>query len=246
MLTSLKEYMLSRAIGAFVHRRERLSKADWAALHAYEARLEKQVTVSSPDPAIIGMIGLVGSGKSSVAAALAVELGGVIIEGDAIRVELRKQGASYESARLIGETLATRFVMKSINAILDSDFVDVHKRASLRAVGRNIRYRVAFVRTICDHDVMVGRIFAASYVDTVEDFFGGASSSWDGANKGAVVKERELWRRTPHHYRWVNKGKTGGVWKLRTFAFKLAGCIDTTHSDWREDILGVANTIRYP
>jgi len=42
-------------------------------------------------PVIVAIIGLVGSGKSSVAQELAKHIGATVIEGDDIRIELRKQ-----------------------------------------------------------------------------------------------------------------------------------------------------------
>src|SRR3989344_5382852 len=123
------------------------------------------------------------------------------------------------------------------NVILDSDFVDEKKRASVREKARKAGVRLVFVRTYCDLDVMVGRVLTATYHNRVDDFFGGVKSKWQGSeqSKGAAVKVREMWRRTPHHYRWVNQG--GGKWVLKKFPFAIFAEINTTDSDsWKREV----------
>lgn len=188
-------------------------------------------------PVIVAIIGLVGSGKSSVAQELAKHIGATVIESDAIRIELRKLGERYEKSRAIAENAALEVVKVGGNVILDSDFVDEKKRASLREKARKAGVRLVFVRTHCDLDVMVGRILTATYHNRVDAFFGGAKSKWQGSKqlKGAVVKVREMWRRTPHHYRWVNQG--GGKWVLKKFSFAIFAEIDTTNPDsWKREV----------
>lgn len=75
-------------------------------------------------PVIFAMIGLVGSGKSSVARKIASQIGANIIEGDAIRSELRKVGEKYENTRIIAENIAINIIMNGGNIVLDSDFID--------------------------------------------------------------------------------------------------------------------------
>ncbi len=57
-------------------------------------------------PVVVAIIGLVGSGKSSMAQEIAKHIGATIIDGDDIRIELRKQSERYERARAIGENAA--------------------------------------------------------------------------------------------------------------------------------------------
>ena len=81
----------------------------------------------------------------------------------------------------------------------------------------------------------VGRALAASY--SADDFFGGAISSWQGSeqSRGAAVKVREIWRRTPNHYTWVNQG--GGKWILKKLPFSIFAEIDTTDSNsWKLEV----------
>ncbi len=183
------------------------------------------------EPVIVAFVGLVGSGKSTVARALAQLIGGTVVEGDAIRIALRKQKEKYDRARVIAEDVALDVAKRGGNPILDSDFVDDKKRASLREKARKAGVRLVFIRTVCDPHVAIGRAIVAPYTDSEEDFFGGASSKWEGnpQSKGAVVKIRELWRRTPQHYRWVNEA--GGKWVLKKFPFAILATIDTTDSE---------------
>ena len=184
------------------------------------------------------MIGLVGSGKSSVATELGKHIGATVVSGDEIRIELRKQGERYERARAIVENVVMRLVTEGKNIILDSDFIDAKKRASLREKARKAGVRLVFVCTYVDDlDVQIGRIVTADYHNAVDDFFGGASTKWDGSaqSKGAVVKLREMWRRTALHYRWVNKG--GGQWKIKNPPCTVLADIDTTdEKKWKQEV----------
>ena len=236
MFRRLTEFILPRIIGVMVHKRETLTKKEQAAQDAFMAKLDIKKR-KTDKPVIVAVIGLVGSGKSSVAHELAKHIGATVIEGDDIRIELRKQSERYEKSRAIAENATIEVVKQGGNVILDSDFVDEKKRASVREKARKAGVRLVFVRTHCDLDVMVGRVLTATYHNRVDDFFGGAKSKWQGSeqSKGAAVKVREMWRRTPHHYRWVNQG--GGKWVLKKFPFAIFAEIDTTDSDsWEREV----------
>jgi predicted kinase len=186
---------------------------------------------------IVAMIGLVGSGKSSVAQELAKHIGGTVIEGDAIRVCLRKHNERYERARAIAENAAIQVVRRGGNAILDSDFINPNKRASLREKARKEGIKVVFICTYADIDVMLGRMMTGPYRNNVSDFFGGAETKWRGSeqSKGAVVKLREMHRRTPQHYRWENK--VGGQWTIKNPPCKVLADIDTSDPDsWKKEV----------
>ena len=236
MFGQLTEFILPRIIGVMVHKREKLTKKEQAAQDVFMAKLDIKKR-KTDKPVVVAVIGLVGSGKSSVAQELAKHIGATVIGGDDIRIELRKQSERYEKSRAIAENVATEVVKQGGNVILDSDFVDEKKRASVREKARKAGVRLVFVRTHCDLDVMVGRVLTATYHNRVDDFFGGVKSKWQGSEqlKGAAVKVREMWRRTPHHYRWVNQG--GGQWKLKKFPFAIFAEIDTTDSDsWKREV----------
>ena len=236
MFGQLTEFILPRIIGVMVHKREKLTKKERATQDAFMAKLDIKKR-KTEKPVIVAVIGLVGSGKSSVAQELAKHIGATVIEGDDIRIELRKLGERYEKSRAIAENAVLEVVKQGSNVILDSGFVDEKKRASVREKARKAGVRLVFVRTHCDLDVMVGRVLNATYRNRTDDFFGGAKSKWQGSeqSKGAAVKVREMWRRTPHHYAWVNQG--GGKWVLKKFPFAIFAEIDTTDSDsWKREV----------
>jgi len=234
MFGRLIEFILPYIIGNMVHKREKLTQKEQRAQDSFLAKIDIKKR-KTEKPVIVAIIGLVGSGKSSVAQELAKHIGATVIEGDDIRIELRKQSERYEKSRAIAENVAIEVVKQGGNVVLDSDFVDEKKRASVREKARKAGVRLVFVRTHCDLDVMVGRVLTATYRNRVDDFFGGASSKWTGSeqSKGAAVKVREMWRRTPHHYRWVNQG--GGKWVLKKFPFAIFAEIDTTDL-WKRDV----------
>src|SRR3989344_3580640 len=121
----------------------------------------KQKTFNKP--IVVAMIGLVGSGKSSVARELAKRIDATIISGDNIRVKLRKNGERYKKSRTSAENETIKIVKHGGNVILDSDFVDDKKRASIREKTHKDGARLVFIRIHCDLDVMVGRIITATY-----------------------------------------------------------------------------------
>lgn len=195
-------------------------------------------------PVVIAIVGLVGSGKTSVARELAKFIPAAIIEGDQIRVCLRETKAPYTHVQKIAEDACVQALKKGGNVILDGDYVERKKQTSLREKIKTLKAKLIFIRTFADYDVMVGRIVSAKYHNQPEDFFGGAGTKWDGSeqSRGAVVKLRELWRRSPHHYQWSADG--GGSWKLKKPSFSLYADIDTTESDaWEKEVEQVARKI---
>lgn len=243
MLNGLKERILPTIIGYMVHKRESLTQKEQRAQEAYLATL-RVLPRKTKQPVVIAMVGLVGSGKSSVAKKLAEFLPATVIEGDAVRVYLRKEGERYEGMRKIAENAMAEVIQKGANVILDSDHVDAKKRASLRAKAKKAGAELVFVRTYADYDVMAGRTITADYHNQQEDFFGGASSKWQGSeqSKGAVAKLREMWRRTSQHYRSSKKG--GGTWILKKLPVALFAQVDTTNSHgWQKEVERVAKRI---
>lgn len=182
---------------------------------------------------VVAMIGLPGSGKSSVASFLAEYLGATIIEGDKIRVYLRKEGESYSNVRKIAENITQEILEKGGNVILDSDHANFRKRLALNFGLKELDVTLVFVRAFMNLDVMLGRIITDEYHNTPDDFFGGASTDWDGdeQSQGAVVKLREMIRRTPPHYRWKNRG--GGIWLLKRLRFRTIE-VDATTEEWKD------------
>jgi len=213
-----------------MNKREVLNKKELATQDTFLSELDVEER-KTEKPVIVAMIGLVGSGKSSVARELAPHIGAMVIEADAIRVELRKLGESLDRTRTIAESVALEVVRRGGNVIIDLDFADAVKRASLREKARKAGVRVVFIRTYCDFDVMSQRIRE----NDPGEFFNEAPSSSTSRNKGRDVKFREMWRRTPQHYRWINK--IGGQWMLRKPPCAVLTNIDTTKPvKWRREV----------
>lgn len=244
MLNWLIEKILPYIIGFVVHKHEKLTRKEDTAQEAFMGTLPNIVSRKTEKPIIVAMIGIVGSGKTSVAKALAERIGATVIEGDKIRVELRRQDENYERARAIAENVALEITERGGNVILDSDFIDPKKRASLREKARKAGVPVAFVCVYAEYDVMVGRIITANYRNRADDFFGGAPSKWQGDERlqGAIVKLRELWRRTPLHYKWDEK--VGGQWTIKNPPCPVIADIDTTDPGiWKAEVSKLARKI---
>ncbi len=196
----------------------------------------------SKQPVVIAMLGLVGSGKSSVANELAPLIGATVVNADVIRVFLRKNSEPYKYVRQIAENAAVVILARGGNVVLDSDMADEKKRVSLRLKVLKAGARLFFIRTSADPHVMLGRMVTAPY----DEFFGGAKTNWkDGTPEqtSAVIKIGEALRRIPHHYKWVNEG--GGKWVLKKRRFmSLLADIDTTEpKKWKVKVAQIAREI---
>lgn len=165
-------------------------------------------------PVIVAIVGLTGSGKSSVAREIARLIGATVIEGNEIRIHLRRQKERFEGARKIAWNITEKVIKGDGNVVLDSDYIDAKKRASLKEKARRIGAQLIFIRTHTDRDVMIERIISAKY--PANGFF-----------ENAIVKIREMWRRTPNHYHWDPKG--GGNWVLKKLPFPVFASINTTY-----------------
>lgn len=244
MFNKLLEAVLPPIMGLMVHRKETLSPKAQKAQNAYLAKLEVSKR-KTEKPVVVGFLGLVGSGKSSVAQELAKHIGGTVVEGDAIRVCLRKEGEAYKYVRQIGENVALEVLKQGGNVVFDSDQADEKKRASVREKVRKAGARLMFIRTYAEPHVMFGRMLSAEYRRSPDDFFGGAKTKWEGGTdqqRGAVIKFGEAWRRTPHHYRWTDE--SGGKWALKKLPFSLLADIDTTdEAHWKNEVKKVAQKL---
>ena len=241
MFARLSEVLLPAIIG-IMHKIEKLTDKEQRAQKAFVESLTV-VSRKTKKPVMVAMIGLVGSGKSTVAKELAKHISATVIEGDAIRVFLRKEGEKYEGMRKIAENAMEEIIRKGGNVILDSDHIDAKKRASLREKAKKLGAELNFIRTHAHWDIMVGYALATDYRDTPDDFFGGAPSLYQGdaKTKGAITKTREMWRRTPHHYKWQNTG--GGKWVLKKLPFPVLTTIDTMTDKWKEEVQKVAKKL---
>lgn len=244
MFNKLTEAVLPPIIRIMVHGNKKLSPKAQQAQDAYlsainvgERKTKKSV--------VVGLLGLVGSGKSTVSQELAPLIGATIVEGDAIRVQLRKVGEPYKYVRQIAENIALEILKRGGNVILDADQIDDKKRASTREKAKKAGARLFFIRTFTDPHVMLGRMLVAEYRRSPDDFFGGAKTKWEegtAQQQGAVIKFGEAWRRTPHHYHWVDEG--GGRWELKKLPFALLADINTTDPvKWKNEVRKVAQKL---
>ncbi len=220
-LARLVEPTLVSLLRRRIHPHEKLTKAESAVVAQFisELKVEKRKTKK---PVIIAMVGLVGSGKSSVARAIARESHATVVEGDAMRTALSTAGLTYDHQRKMSEDAAIAVVEGGGNVVFDADFMPLSKRASLRARAKAVGAEVIFVRATCDYDVMSQRVRESD----AGPFFNKASSASTATDKGKDVKMREMHRRTPHHYTWKNV--VGGKWTLKNPNFKIFATIDTT------------------
>ncbi len=244
MFKKLTELVLPRIIGVMVHSKEQLSSKAQQAQDAYLSSLNIRER-KTRNPVVVSLLGLVGSGKSTVSRELAPLIGATIVEGDAIRIQLRKVGEPYKYVRQIAENVAWEVIKRGGNVILDADQIDDKKRASIREKVKKAGAELYFIRVSADPDVMFGRILAAEYRRSPDDFFGGARNRWEEGTdqqRGAVIKFKEAWRRTPQHYRWINEG--GGRWELKKLSFVLLVDIDTTDSTkWKNEVKKAAQKL---
>lgn len=237
MLDRLIRFIPLGIIGIMVRAKRILNPKESSIQGAFLSSLDARERCTKK-PVVVAIIGVVGSGKSSVAHELAKHLKATIVENDAIRIELRKQGESYDRVWAIAENVAVEVVKLGSNVILDSDFVDEKKRASLREKARTAGARLVFVRTHCDFDVMSERI----RTNDPGEFFNDAGSLSKASDNGKDVKMRELLRRIPFHYRWLNQGV--GKWVLKKFPFAIFAEIDTTNSEkWKDEVAECAEKL---
>lgn len=231
-------------------KKEKLTQKERKVQEKFLANLEIRIPRKTKKPVIVAMIGLVGSGKSSVAKEIAGLIRANIVNGDEIRVLLRKEGEKYEGTRKIAENAALEIIKRGGNVIMDSDHVDAKKRASLRAKAKQAKVKLVFIRTYSEDggqpgisgftlDTMIGRNMTGAY----DEFFGEAKTPWQGnkQEKAAVVKLREMIRRLPHHYRWENKG--GGKWVIKNPPCPVIADINTADPGWKSEVQKVAKKL---
>ncbi len=178
-------------------------------------------------PIVVAMVGLVGSGKSSVARTIATSTKATIVSGDKIRLAFTKKKQSYISVRNIAEKIVFSVLEKGGNVIIDSDFIDKEKRKNLKKRAGKIGAKLFYVRTFTERDVMIKRLIKAKYNN-------------NNLFKNSTIAIREMWRRTPLHYRWIGEG--GGRFILRKLRVPFVAEIDTG-KDWKKQIKAVIRKI---
>ncbi|OGZ32064.1 MAG: hypothetical protein A3H02_02740 [Candidatus Niyogibacteria bacterium RIFCSPLOWO2_12_FULL_41_13] len=190
-------------------------------------------------PVIAAMVGSVGSGKSTISRFIAQLIKGTVIQGDKIRVLLRRQKCGYESVREITKNTLVGIISKGGNAVLDSDYGPIKKKGMLSDIAKKFGAKVFYIQTYADRDIIIGRLINAKY--SPKSFSGGAGSVWTGKNKGAVVAIREFWRMTPRNYKSNNKEPLNFI--LKKFPF-INFKVDTSdEKKWKKEAKKIAKEI---
>ena len=196
-----------------------------------------------PKPILIGMVGLVGSGKSTVAKEIAKHLKAKVVYQDGIRLAFRRRRGSYRTAEVDRRTdaLLGQALGKGKNAMDDGDAVSTRNQKRLARLAKRYGARLVFVRVVCTPDIVFGRIVSTPRADP---YFEEAHSLFQGTPraKATAVKLRELWRRTPLHYTW-SIPRESSRWTLRRLPHRFAAVIDTSHEGWERGIASVARVI---
>jgi predicted kinase len=187
-------------------------------------------------PIIFGMVGLVGAGMTTVSQKLAKLIDGKAIEKENLLAQFRKENISYQSVWEKMNDMTLNYLVHGKNVVLDCDLTDKKHRELFINTAKKTRARFEIIRVYADRDIQIGRIISARYINKSSDFFGGASTKWQGrTHHGAVVKMREMWRKTPMHYKWENV--EGGKWHLKKLPFKILAQIDTSDStEWQKKL----------
>jgi predicted kinase len=190
----------------------------------------------SPPPRLFVLIGLVGAGKSSVAKYIAEKREGtIVVNANDIRLRLRKIQNSYANDRLVGEFTIFGLLNRGYSVVADSDHGDERKRKSLLSQLKDIqdlKIEVHYIRVYADFEVIAQRIFEKTKYEG-ETIYSVAVEGLKDRISSAVIRLREFWRRTPHHYDWIEE--VGGQWKLKEPPVPLLADLDTG-SDWQKEL----------
>lgn len=195
-------------------------------------------------PVIIAIIGLVGSGKSTISKALAPLIGATVIEGDRIHFLIRKNKEVLDGNKAkISREGIKKVIKGGGNVVLDTDYSQVEKQKKLKDLGASLGAKVIFVRTfVTNQDIIFGRIISAKYSN--KDLFGSARNDFGGSIqlRGMIKKAGEVWRRTPRHFFW--NGKNGGSWIPR----RINGCFQEVNTEneksWKLKVKKLARKIK--
>lgn len=184
------------------------------------------------NPVVVAMVGVTGSGNSTLARALKTLIGWDAIEKNKIRVALREKGRGFipQTTDQIHYAMLGKILKNGGNAILDSDFVERPKRKRLERFVKRYHASVLYLRVTCDRDVMIERMLKARYNPKTDIF------------KSATIAVREHSRRLPWHYRW--SGANGGSFLPRRLPIKFFAEMNTTNPGaWKKKMKLVAKRL---
>lgn len=192
-------------------------------------------------PTIVGIFGLVGSGKSTVVAELMkqTKTKAKAISYDDIRLELRKQGKPMDDVYPEGARRVLTALKQYPLVLLDSDAVRTEKRKQMEQLAKKFGASIRYVRVICELDTMISR----SMLNKPHTLFTLNHKGRNNAQAGQAAKLREMMRRLPWHYQWSKEN--GGKWTLKALPVKLEAVIDTTDGKtWKKQVKQFAKKLK--
>lgn len=213
------------------------NKRDGAAARAFARKIHPRVRATK-EPVIIGMLGLPGSGKSTVAREFAEHIGGTVLEYDKICFELRSRGASYEGANDILRIVALGIIRAGGNAVIDSDLIESSDREILRTMCRRLRIRVGFVRTHAGLDTIVKRLLPTDYQSADYQNVVPLRKQTESGAEDVFVKLNRMLVHLPMHYR-IHSECQHRRFIIKNVPCELFADIDTTSlGKWRREVEG--------
>ena len=187
-------------------------------------------------PIIIGMIGAVGSGRSSVSKEIEKLIGFTHIEKNYIRVFLREYGPGFnqKTTNQIVAKAVEKVIKEGGNAIIDSDFSEAEKRERLEKEAKKLKAKVFYLRTFTERDTLFKRLIKAKY-DSKKTLF-----------RTPEEAVREMWRQDAKHYTSSKNRGRGWTKNLKKFRLKkMLGEIDTTDENkWKQEVARIVKKIK--
>jgi predicted kinase len=170
-----------------------------AALSNEEVLKRYMETIVAPKPSgrpfVVGMVGLVGSGKSTVAGALAEKFGVLATSNDAIRRFMNTLGFEGESPnqpllQFVAEGTTKYLASRKISHVIDNDllkFVDA-ARGNIESQGMDFY----LVEVICPEDIILERLARRT-----ERIASGKADSDSRAGETEYFRRKQVHAQTP-------------------------------------------------